>query len=130
MDQNKSSLPSGVRLVRLLNGHLREILGRERPGSAMAHLYCTGPYWVAFDRSAYRLRRSIPDSEVVPMRLLACPFPVVMVSVSDRSLRAYAGGSIPDGDETEHLELPLPVYPEADYRAWHAGEVAGLPSLS
>ena len=43
-----SSLPSGVRLVALLNEHLGDIMGRERTNTASIHLYCTGPYWVAF----------------------------------------------------------------------------------
>ena len=51
-----SSLPSGVRLVRLLNEHLNDIMNRERANQNSIHLYCTGPYWVAFDRSAYQLR--------------------------------------------------------------------------
>ena len=70
-----SSLPSGVRLVRLLNEHLGEIMGRERTNQNSIHLYCTGPYWVAFECSAYQLRRVFPDSEVTPMRLLGYPFP-------------------------------------------------------
>ena len=45
-----SSLPSGVRLVALLNEHLSDIMSRERTNTASIHLYCTGPYWVAFDR--------------------------------------------------------------------------------
>ena len=65
-----SSLPSGVRLVRLLNEHLNDIMNRERANQNSIHLYCTGPYWVAFERSAYQLRRTFPDSEVMPMRLL------------------------------------------------------------
>ena len=85
-----STLPSGVRLVALLNDHLCEIMGRERANHTSMHLYCTGPYWVAFERSAYQLRRAFPDSETTPMRLLGYPFPVVMVSVTDRSLRSYA----------------------------------------
>ena len=81
-----SSLPSGVRLVRLLNEHLNDIMNRERANQNSIHLYCTGPYWVAFERSAYQLRHVFPDSEITPMRLLGYPFPVVMVSVTDRSL--------------------------------------------
>lgn len=85
-----STLPSGVRLVALLNDHLCEIMERERANHTSMHLYCTGPYWVAFERSAYQLRRAFPDSETTPMRLFGYPFPVVMVSVTDRSLRSYA----------------------------------------
>ena len=43
-----STLPSGVRLVALLNDHLCEIMERERANHTSMHLYCTGPYWVAF----------------------------------------------------------------------------------
>ena len=73
-----SSLPSGVRLVRLLNEHLNDIMSRERANQNSIHLYCTGPYWVAFECSAYQLRHVFPDSEITPMRLLGYPFPVVM----------------------------------------------------
>ena len=68
-----SSLPSGVRLVRLLNEHLGEIMGRERTNQNSIHLYCTGPYWVAFECSAYQLRRVFPDSEVTDYKQLTVP---------------------------------------------------------
>ena len=84
-----SSLPSGVRLVRLLNEHLNDIMSRERANQNSIHLYCTGPYWVAFECSAYQLRHVFPDSEITPMRLLGYPFPVVMVSVTDLAKRRH-----------------------------------------
>ena len=104
-----STLPSGVRLVALLNDHLGEIMGRERANHTSMHLYCTGPYWVAFERSAYQLRRAFPDSETTPMRLLGYPFPVVMVSVTDRSLRSYARKHILRIDEPDYKRLTVPV---------------------
>ena len=84
-----SSLPSGIRLMNLLRDHLTEIMDRERANLNSIHLYCTGSYWVSFERSAYQLRRVFPDSETTPLRLFAYPFPIVMVSVTDRSLRLY-----------------------------------------
>ena len=125
-----SSLPSGVRLVRLLNEHLNDIMNCERANQNSIHLYCTGPYWVAFERSAYQLRRTFPDSEVMPMRLLGYPFPVVMVSVTDRSLCAYARRHILRRDDMDYKQLTVPGLSLADYREWHAGEVKGLPSLN
>ena len=125
-----SSLPSGVRLVRLLNEHLNDIMNRERANQNSIHLYCTGPYWVAFERSAYQLRHVFPDSEVMPMRLLGYPFPVVMVSVTDRSLCAYARRHILRRDDMDYKQLTVPGLSLADYREWHAGEVKGLPSLN
>ena len=125
-----SSLPSGVRLVRLLNEHLNDIMSCERTNNASIHLYCTGPYWVAFERSAYQLRHVFPDSEITPMRLLGYPFPVVMVSVTDRSLRSYTRKHILRRDGSDYKLLTVPGFPLADYREWHAGEVEGLPRLS
>ena len=125
-----SSLPSGVRLVRLLNEHFSEIMSRERTNIASIHLYCTGPYWVAFECSAYQLRRAFPDSEVTTMRLLGYPFPVVMVSVTDRALRAYARRHILRKDDKDYKQLTVPEFSLADYRGWHKREVEGLPLLS
>ena len=125
-----STLPSGVRLVALLNDHLCEIMERERANHTSMHLYSTGPYWVAFERSAYQLRRAFPDSEVTPMRLLGYPFPVVMVSVTDRSLRSYARKHILRRDDIDYKLLTASQLSHEDYQAWHAGEVKGLPSLS
>ena len=125
-----SSLPSGVRLVRLLNEHLSDIMNCERTNIASIHLYCTGPYWVAFEYSAYQLRRAFPDSEVTPMRLFGYPFPVVMVSVTDRSLRSYARKHILRREDKDYKQLTVPGLSLVDYREWHAGEVKGLPLLN
>ena len=124
-----SSLPSGIRLMSLLREHLDEIMGRERTNLTSIHLYCTGLYWVAFERSAYQLYRAFPDSEIMPMRLYAYPFPIVMVSVTDRSLRSYARKHILRRDGSDYKLLTVPGFPLADYREWHAGEVVGLPRL-
>ena len=95
------SLPSGIRLVTLLNEHLNEIMDRERMNRTSIHLYCTGPYWVAFERS-----------------------------VTDRSLRSYARKHILRRDETDYVVLTVPESSLTDYRRWHAGEVEGLPQLT
>ena len=116
--------------MNLLRERLTEIMDRERANRNSIHLYCTGPYWVAFERSAYQLHRAFPDSETTPLRLFAYPFPIVMVSVTDRSLRLYARKHILRRDETDYKLLTVPGFPLADYREWHAGEVEGLPLLS
>ena len=124
------SLPSGIRLVTLLNEHLNEIMDRERMNRTSIHLYCTGPYWVGFEGSAYQLCLSFPVSEIRPLRLFAYPFPIVMVSVTDRSLRSYARKHILRRDETDYVVLTVPESSLTDYRRWHAGEVEGLPQLT
>ena len=87
-ERERSEVPSGIRLMNLLREHLTEIMDRERTNQNSIHLYCTGAYWVAFERSGYQLYRVFADSETLPLRLYAYPFPIVMVSVTDRSLRS------------------------------------------
>ena len=62
--RKESETPSGIRLMLLLKGHLREIMNRECANQTSIHLYCTGSYWVAFERSAYQLRRAIGNNDV------------------------------------------------------------------
>ena len=128
--RKESETPSGIRLMLLLKERLVEIMDRERANQNSIHLYCTGPYWVAFECSAYQLYRAFPDSETTPLRLFAYPFPIVMVSVTDRSLRSYARKHILRRDESDYKLLTVPGLPMADYHVWHAGEVEGLPQLT
>ena len=116
--------------MNLLRERLTEIMDRERSNRGSIHLYCTGPYWVAFERSAYQLHRVFPDSETTPLRLFAHPFPVVMVSVPDRSLRSYVRGHILRRDDVDYKVLTVPELTLDAYRAWHAKEARGLPHLS
>ena len=123
-------MPSGIRLQQLIQNQYKEILAREKNNDKFIHLYDIGAYWVAFERSAYQLRRVFPDSETTPLRLFAYPFPIVMVSVTDRSLRLYARKHILRRDETDYKLLTVPGLPLPAYREWHSGEVEGLPLLS
>ena len=128
--RKESEIPSGIRLMLLLKERLVEIMDRERVNRNSIHLYCTGPYWVAFECSAYQLYRAFPDSETMPLRLFAYPFPIVMVSVTDRSLRSYARKHILRRDGSDYKLLTVPGLPLPAYREWHSGEVEGLPLLS
>ena len=55
--QSGESVPP---LVTLLRERIGEITRREAEGRPLIHLYGVGEYWVAFERSAYRLRRLFP----------------------------------------------------------------------
>ena len=128
--REKEEVPSGIRLMLLLKERLVEIMDRERANQNSIHLYCTGPYWVAFECSAYQLYRAFSYSVTMPLRLFAYPFPIVMVSVTDRSLRSYARKHILRRDESDYKLLTVPGLPLPAYREWHSGEVEGLPLLS
>ena len=115
--RKESETPSGIRLMLLLKGHLREIMNRECANQTSIH-------------SAYQLRRAFPDSEITPMRLYAYPFPVVMVSVTDRSLRLYERKHIAKQNGADYKLLTVPELSAPAYQAWHTREVKGLPALN
>ena len=129
-ERETCGVPSGIRLMNLLRERLTEIMDRERANRNSIHLYCTGPYWVAFERSAYQLHRAFSDSETTPLRLFAYPFPIVMVSVTDRSLSSYARKHILRRDDKDYKQLTVPGFSLSDYQGWHKREVEGLPLLS
>ena len=109
--RKESETPSGIRLMLLLKGHLREIMNRECANQTSIHLYCTGSYWVAFERSAYQLRRAFPDSEITPMRL-------------------YERKHIAKQNGADYKLLTVPELSAPAYQAWHSREVKGLPALN
>ena len=122
---HKNTEKSGVRLLLLLENHLREILKREEENRTLIHLYCTEPYWVAFEKSAYLLRQVFPDSKVIPMRLIMYPFPIVLVSVTEEVLfRNRRHLFLRENDD--YGRLCVPSRSLAGYRKWHEKEMEGL----
>ena len=113
------SLPSGIRLVTLLNEHLNEIMGRERVNRTSIHLYCTGPYWVAFERSACRLSGLFSKSELTLFRVPDCVEYVVMVSVPADEAEGCLGEYIILHDGIYRKVWSEHVLPMGDYRHWH-----------
>ena len=113
------SLPSGIRLVTLLNEHLSEIMDRERTNRTSIHLYCTGPYWVAFERSACRLSGLFSKSELTLFRVPDCVEYVVMVSVPADEAEGCLGEYIILHDGIYRKVWSEHVLPMGDYRHWH-----------
>ena len=114
---------SGVRLIALLENHLQDILSREADNRTFIHLYCTGPYWVAFEKSAYLLHRVSPRAMVTPMRLTTYPFPIVMVTWTDKELRAYTRIHLFQCEDGDYGRLAVPTHSLDGYRKWHSEEV-------
>ena len=121
-----SSLPSGIRLVALLNEHLNEIMDRERMNHTSIHLYCTGPYWVAFERSACRLSGLFSKSELTLFRVPDCVEYVVMVSVPADEAEGCLGEYIILHDGIYRKVSSEHVLPMGDYRHWHEKAVRSV----
>ena len=120
------SLPSGIRLVTLLNEHLNEIMDRERMNRTSIHLYCTGPYWVAFERSACRLSGLFSKSELTLFRVPDCVEYVVMVSVPADEAEGCLGEYIILHDGIYRKVWSEHVLPMGDYRHWHETAVRSV----
>ena len=121
--QSGESVPP---LVTLLRERIGEITRREAEGRPLIHLYGVGEYWVAFERSAYRLRRLFPRAMTTPMRFVGHPFPLVMVSVTDAELRAYTRLHLFQREGDDYGRLAAPDRPLSGYPAWHKRQTKGL----
>ena len=125
--KNKKEDRSGVRLISLLGNHLKEILKRESDNRAFIHLYCTGPYWVAFEKSAYLLRQISSRTLVTPLSLTTYPFPIVMVSWTDGELRSYTCNHLFHREGNDYGRLSVPTRTLDGYKEWHKEEVRCFP---
>lgn len=104
-----STLPSGVRLVALLNDHLCEIMERERANIPPCTYIVRGPYFRCL--RAFGLSVVVRSRTARPRRCaVRVSVPVVMVSVTDRSLRSYARKHILRIDEPDYKRLTVPVF--------------------
>lgn len=52
---------SGQRIIELVTTRLKEITDKEMLNETRIHLYSTGTYWVAFERSAFQLQKLYPS---------------------------------------------------------------------
>ena len=111
---------SWQRLKTLLENHHKDILKREASGRGdFIYLYDTGDYWVAFERSAFMLRRIFPESDIVVFHLKTWLFPVVMVSVADRDFRKYSRIHTARPMGPDRRVLPGGTVSLEQYTRWH-----------
>ena len=86
-DLRQENEPCGIRLMRLMDARLFDIIRQEHKNRNCIHLYGTGEYWAAFEQSAYLLCRIFPENETAVVTHTAYPFPVVMANIPDRALK-------------------------------------------
>ncbi len=118
--------PSGVRLMRLIDEHLPEIVQRESRSEGRIRLYGTGDYWNAFEQSAYLLWQLFPDSELTSVRHRGFPFPVVIASISDIVLQSRVGQNVFLHCRPDYREMFASDVPVRQYASWHRQTVDAL----
>lgn len=122
----RESVSSGIRLQWLIQNQHAEILAREKKEGKFIHLYNIGTYWVAFERSAYRLNGLFPKSELTLFCIPGCTEYIVMVSVpvsaADDYFHKYK--VFHDGDYRKALYVS--TLKVGDYHKWHEDAVQSI----
>ena len=99
------ALPAGIRLQMLIKDHHKDILEREKNNGKFIHLYNIGTYWVAFERSAFRVDKIFQGCEISLFMVPGYPEYVVMASVPYDEADDYFRKHIIPVSYT-HLTLP------------------------
>ena len=122
-----SDSPSGLQLMDLIKGHIDEILLKERSNTSDLYLYCTGAYWVAFEKSAYWLTRICRDISVMPLKIAWLPAPFVMASVEEIRLPVIVKKleCLTDGKLRKIYRMRQAVDHKA-YQTWHEKKSAAI----
>lgn len=121
-----ASVPSGIRLQWLIQNQHIEILVRERDNDKFIHLYNIGAYWVAFERSAYRLNGLFPKSELTLFCISGCTEYVVMASVPVAAAGDYFHKYKISHDGDYLKVLSANTLDAGSYYKWHEGAVKSV----
>lgn len=111
-----------------MNTHLPEILRKEQSNVKSIRLYGIGEYWSAFEQSAYLLCKVFATNDLTVITSKVYPFPIMMASISDEALRAYASRHIVTCDKTDYKELLATEISPIDYQNWRRKEMAVFTS--
>lgn len=107
----------------LVRNQHAEILAREKGNDRFVHLYHTGTYWVAFERSACQLNRIFPKCGIFLLKVDGSPEYVVMASVPCEEVDAYVRRHIVRCDEGDYKVLVVSALQAREYCRWHMGAV-------
>ncbi len=122
-DRIQNGEPSYLRLKRLMETRMSSIVSAERHNGGSIRLYCTGGWWVAFERSAYGVCRLFPQSRVNVAVNPDTRVPVVMTGISDEQLQSYGRQHDFLCDTPDYKEFPVSEIPPAEYSDWRRSEV-------
>ena len=114
-----TSMPSGIRLQQLIQNQHKEILVREKNNDKFIHLYDIGAYWVAFERSAFRLSDIFRQCEITLFRVPFRSEYMVMASVPADEAEVCLGEFIILHDGIYWKVRSEHSLPTGDYCHWH-----------
>lgn len=119
-----------LEFTRLLNDHLSDLLYQESGNDKYIYLYLADGYWVAFEKSAYRLYHIYDSVMLLPMKLPFSPFPIVTASIKRDCLHAAIGGLVcRKRSRHERIYLAKRDTDVAAYQKWYSKVTHALRNL-
>lgn len=113
------------RVTDLLEGHLQQILRKERDNENRVNLYDVGEYWVAFDRSAYLFEQlDAKAASPVVVHLKDYPFPIVMHTAHYTRVDALCRRHVMSRRTMECLQLMTRPMDSGSYNRWYREQVS------
>lgn len=107
----------------VLETRLPEIIGGEATNTSTIHLYRTGNFWVAFEKSAYLLTQSAIAYDTSAMQLPSHPTPIVMAYTDDITITILLQKhTLLKSDNNYTAIATSPISAEL-YKEWHTEEI-------
>lgn len=104
----------------LLTNEIKTILRREHENKNCVHLYGIGPYWAAFDRSAYLLEGMVGErGDTTVLRLKDYAFPLLMHSVHFQTVKELCSNHQMTNRSLEYLQFQTSPIDSESYKKWY-----------
>ena len=110
----------------LLQTKIAYITHIEQQNRDRIHLYNAGSYWLAFERSAYKLEQTIGGVMTQALSLTNYPLPVVLASIPATALQALCNRNAVCKQSSSYIELSTTPISTACYTIWYNHETEGL----
>ncbi len=112
------------KLDELFSKELKLILKREQLNEDRIHLYSVGPYWAAFDRSAYLLEQlTHEEEEPAVLQIQNYPFPIIMHNIHYTQLEKLCLKHRISKRGLDYLQLWVDPLKNSAYNNWYRNYV-------
>ena len=127
---NQPMTNSVVELADLLRNHLHDVLFKEASNDKYINLYYADHYWVAFEKSAFRLCNIYSGAMLLPMKIAGTPFPIVVASFEQERLPVVVKGlDCMKWSDRERVYIINDDGNTLKYYKWHERETHALLTL-
>ncbi len=110
----------------LLQTKIDHITRTEQQNRDRIHLYNAGSYWLAFERSAYKLEQTISGVMTQALALTNYPLPVVLASIPAAALQSLCSHNSVCKQSSSYIELSTSPISTTRYTIWYNHETEGL----